>query len=178
LLQNSIEQTRHLAKGFYPVELERLGLLVALEEIIRKPGFPKDISCAVESDGKPFYADFKGPVAIQIFRIAQEAVHNAIKHSHANHIEIRLDSQDDQVSLTVKDNGVGLPPGFDRSKGMGLRIMQYRAETVGGKVDIRNNSSGGVIVTCSVPMQYSGLPAPTRPSAPAPKRHIARKCAS
>ena len=152
LLQQSIEETRNLAKGFYPVELERLGLLIALEEIVRKPGFPSNVSFVVESDGNPLYADFKGPAAIQIFRIAQEAVHNAIKHAQPRHIAVRLESDGEHVVLKVTDDGIGLSPDFERSKGLGLRIMQYRAETVGGTVSIRNNPGGGVMVTCSVPL--------------------------
>ncbi|HUJ09353.1 MAG TPA: PAS domain S-box protein [Verrucomicrobiae bacterium] len=162
LLQHCIEQTRHLAKGFYPVELERLGLLVALEEIIRKPGYPENISYVVESDESAKYADFKGPVAIQLFRIAQEAVHNAIKHSQAGRIVVRLETRDGSVILTVRDDGVGLPPDSEL-KGMGLRIMQYRAETVGGTVSVENQPSKGVIVTCSVPIERVSALLPTAP---------------
>lgn len=152
LIQQSVVVTKHLAKGFYPVDLERLGLLVALEEMTQNTGRPDNCSCVMESDGNPFFANFKGPVAIQLFRIAQEAVHNAIKHASAKRIVIRLAIVGGRIVLTIKDDGVGLPANVDNSQGMGMRIMRYRAETVGGEVDVRNNpDGGGAIVTCSVP---------------------------
>jgi signal transduction histidine kinase len=153
LMQQSVEQTRDLAKGFYPVELERLGLLAALQEITGKMGQRSNIHCLVESDGDPSYANLKGPLAIQLFRIAQEAVHNAIKHSQAKRVVIHLASADGNITLTVKDNGVGIDPDARTRKGMGLTIMQYRARMVDGVLDIRNADQGGAIVTCSAPIK-------------------------
>jgi two-component system, NarL family, sensor histidine kinase UhpB len=157
LLQQSVDQTKHLAKGFYPVDLERLGLLVALEEITRNTVLPSQATCVVESDGNPLYADLKGPVAIQLFRIAQEATHNAIKHASPKRIVIRIAIEQGKIILTVKDDGAGLPPDLDKSQGMGLRIMRYRANAIGGELDVRNDPAGGVIVSCSVPIEGSGL---------------------
>ena len=153
LMQQSVDQSRDLAKGFYPVELERLGLLTALQEITGKMSQLSNIRCLVESDGDPLYPTLKGPVAIQLFRIAQEAVHNAIKHSQAKQIVIRLESIDGSIILTVKDDGVGLSTNTTAKKGMGLTIMQYRARMVDGTLDIRTAEKGGVIVTCSTPIR-------------------------
>jgi PAS domain S-box-containing protein len=151
LLQQSIEQTRVLAKGFYPVELERHGLLVALQEITSKNDPHSEISYSVQSDGNPIAATLKGPLAIQLFRIAQEAVHNATKHARAGNVLIRLAKANGDITLTVQDNGSGFPPNMDSSKGMGVRIMRHRARMIGGKLDFRNDPSGGGVVTCSVP---------------------------
>ncbi len=153
LIQQSVEQSRSLAKLFYPVELERLGLLTALHEIWHKTALFSNTSYVVESDDDPSYAGLKGQPAIQLFRIAQEAVHNALKHGQAKQISVRLETVDEFVTLTVKDNGSGLPADLDKSKGMGLYIMQYRARMIGAKLDVRNARGGGVIVTCSVPKQ-------------------------
>jgi two-component system, NarL family, sensor histidine kinase UhpB len=151
LLQQSILQTRDLAKGFYPVDLERLGLFVALEEIARNAAPSSQVSCMVESDGNPLYSSLKGPLAIQLFRIAQEATHNAVKHARAKRIVIGIATAEGRIILTIKDDGVGFPADVNKSQGMGLRIMQYRAEMVGGELQIRNGSEGGAIVTCLVP---------------------------
>jgi len=149
-IAKSIEQTRSLAHGLYPVNLERLGLLVALEEIARTSALPFNMSCVVESDGNAVYASLKGPVAIQLLRIAQEAVHNALKHSAAKTITIRLDTTEDQLQLTIRDDGAGLPADVNKIKGLGLRIMQHRMETIAGKLMVRNHPDGGTLVSCTV----------------------------
>lgn len=153
LMQQSIDQSRDLAKGFYPVELERLGLLIALQEICAKMRQRSNICCVVESDGDPLCSNLKGPVAIQIFRIAQEAMHNAIKHSQAKRVVARLASTNGHIILTVKDDGIGFNAHARTKKGMGLAIMQYRARMVDGTLDIRTTDEGGVVVTCSAPLE-------------------------
>jgi PAS domain S-box-containing protein len=151
LILESVEQVRHLAKGFYPVELERHGLLFALEGITHTTEQIFGVRCVVQSD-ESSDADCKDASAIQLFRIAQEAVHNAVKHAGAKQITIRLAAVNGDNVLSVMDDGIGLPSGTaNEPKGMGLRIMQYRARMIGGTLDIRNNPDGGAIVTCLFP---------------------------
>jgi PAS domain S-box-containing protein len=162
LLLQSVEQVRNLAKGFYPVELERRGLFFALREVAHTTEQSFGVRCTVrvnESGG----IEPKGPPAIQLFRIAQEAVYNAIKHAKAKQITIRLATTDGQTSLVVQDDGVGLPPTINETKGMGLRIMDYRAKMIGAQFDLRTGANGGTIVTCS----FSAGPT-TVPPAPSP----------
>jgi signal transduction histidine kinase len=95
-------------------------------------------------------------VSEQLYRIAQEAVHNAVEHGKARAIEIKLAHEHDQTVLTVRDDGVG----FDEQKictGMGLRIMRYRAHCAGGSVNI-HSQPGQTTVTCRVP-QTAGISA-------------------
>jgi PAS domain S-box-containing protein len=147
-LKKSASNARDLAKGFYPVEIERYGLLIALQELARRTEQSFAISCRVESDKRTakVLVDDK---AIQLFRIVQEAVHNATKHASAKHICISLLMRDREWTLTVKDDGVGLRPSVKGSEGMGLRIMQYRARMIGAICDVRNDKKSGVILTCS-----------------------------
>jgi signal transduction histidine kinase len=151
LIRQTVEQTRDLAKGFYPVELERLGLAAALQEIQRHVKQLSTVEFVVFSDENSSRADLRGPRAVQLFRIAQEATHNVIKHAKARKVVVRLETVDDQIILTIKDDGIGLNRDMGAKTGMGLMIMQYRARMVGGSLDIRNAEDGGVIVTCSVP---------------------------
>jgi PAS domain S-box-containing protein len=153
----SVEQARNLAKSFYPVELERHGLLVALKEDAYKTERLFGISCLVQSDSSGC-AELKGPLAIQLFRIAQEAVHNSVKYARAKQIRIGLFAVDGHIQLTVKDDGIGFPSMATESKGMGLRIMKYRARMVGGQVDFGNDPGGGAIITCSVPNRAAVAP--------------------
>jgi PAS domain S-box-containing protein len=147
-LRTSAANARGLAKGFYPVEIERHGLLVALQELARRTARSFGISCTVQSDEEAMLLLREGK-GIQLFRIAQEAIHNATKHAKAKHISIRLTTQDHGWNFTIKDDGVGLSCDLQKSEGMGLRIMQYRARMIGATCDIRNNKKGGVILSCS-----------------------------
>jgi len=163
LVLESVEQVRHLAKGFYPVELERYGLLFALEEMARATERIFGVRCLLQSDESP-YVDGKDASAIQFFRIAQEAVHNAGKHAGAKQITIRLAAVNGNNVLSVMDDGIGLPSGaVDESKGMGLRIMQYRARMIGGTLKIGNGPDRGAIVTCAVPTAEWPVSSPPQP---------------
>jgi signal transduction histidine kinase len=89
-------------------------------------------------------------MAINIYRIAQEAITNAIKHGKADHISISLDTNADIMTLAVKDNGVGLAADHADTEGMGLRIMKYRASLINASLDISPNAEGpGTSVICS-----------------------------
>jgi signal transduction histidine kinase len=151
LIRQTIDQSRDLAKGFYPVELERLGLAAALQEIPRHLKQLSTIDYVVETDENVACASLKGTQAVQLFRIAQEAAHNAVKHAKAKRVVVRLVTVDDHIILTIKDDGIGLNRDTGAKTGMGLTIMRYRARMVGGSLDIRNAEDCGVIVTCSVP---------------------------
>ena len=91
-------------------------------------------------------------VAAQLYRIAQEAVHNAVEHGGASKVEIDLARNHENLVLTVRDNGKG----FDTSaisKGMGLRIMRYRAQCVGGSCEVQSKRTKSTVVTCRVPLR-------------------------
>jgi signal transduction histidine kinase len=90
-------------------------------------------------------------VATHFYRIAQEAVSNAIKHGQAGEVVIQLRTASEGTCLCVRDNGVGFPKVIPKEKGMGLRIMQSRAGMIGGSLTIEKNPAGGATVLCSVP---------------------------
>ncbi len=150
IILRSVEQTRNLARGFYPVDLEAHGLPSALRQLASSTKDSFGVSCAVTAE-RTSNGVLTGPVAIQLFRIAQEAVHNAVKHAKAKRILIRLARNDGHITLAIQDDGVGLPPNFAEAKGMGLRIMQHRASLIGAKMEYANGPEKGAIITCSVP---------------------------
>jgi signal transduction histidine kinase len=92
------------------------------------------------------------PVAAQLYRIAQEAVRNAIEHGAARQVLIRLTFGNGDMVLTVQDDGVGFNTKPNRH-GMGLRIMRYRAQCIGGSCDVRPGHNQGTIICCRVPLQ-------------------------
>jgi signal transduction histidine kinase len=91
-------------------------------------------------------------MATHLYRIAQEAVNNAIKHGHSKNILIHLYAGHDRGTLMVRDDGVGLNPSASNHGGMGLHIMKYRAGMIGGALELRRDTTSGTIVTCVFPM--------------------------
>jgi len=87
-------------------------------------------------------------MAIHLYRIAQEAVNNAVKHSKASSIRIRLGATGDRVELRIADDGVGIPLSPVRKGGMGLHIMEYRARMIGGTLTVGRGGKGGTVVSC------------------------------
>ena len=87
-------------------------------------------------------------IATHLYRIAQEAIHNAIKHGRASHVSVTLASSGDHT-LTISDDGLGLPTEFSGGQGMGLRIMKYRAGMIGGRISIGAVQCNGTKVACT-----------------------------
>ncbi len=151
LLDNALNLTRSLARGLHPVAASPEGLMIALDDLTSRTsglfGRPCSFVCR-----NPVHIH-QPAVATHLFRIAQEAVTNAVKHAHASQIEIKLSSDNRSTELSIRDDGTGIPI-FDpvvESTGMGMRIMNYRADMIGGTLQIQRNASGaGTTVTCTI----------------------------
>jgi signal transduction histidine kinase len=154
MVRQSVEQTRNLAHGFYPVDLVRLGLMPALKLIAAGATRTFGVACAVEANGAG-ELPIGGQAAIQLFRIGQEALHNAVRHGQASRVVLRLSAGRGVLTLSVRDDGVGCPAGLDRVRGMGLRIMRYRAQMIGGEVQFLNRPRGGASVICTMPLDLA-----------------------
>ncbi len=87
--------------------------------------------------------------ASHLFRLTQEAVNNSMKHGKARHVVIGLRNSGDHTILRISDDGLGFPSVTLKSKGLGLKIMSYRAQKIGGSLDIQPGEKGGAVVTCS-----------------------------
>ena len=150
LVNEAIRKTRELARGLIPVLSGPHGLISALQEWAGELEDIFRIECRFECDN-PFPIRDDG-AANQLFYIAQEAAHNAIRHGHATKIIIALRSRDEEGVLTIRDDGSGFA--FDSAcAGMGLRIMHYRARMIGGRFNIENVGPRGTLVTCLFPIQ-------------------------
>jgi PAS domain S-box-containing protein len=147
-VREAIRQTRALARGLSPVELEANGLMSALQELADNIGNMFRISCRFHCPQPVLIAD--NAAATHLFRIAQEAVSNAVRHGQARAVVIAL-TAGNEVRLSVKDDGRGLPPENERGHGIGLRIMQYRAGMTGGTLSIQSVPGDGTAVVCSAP---------------------------
>ncbi|MBI4226751.1 MAG: MASE1 domain-containing protein [Candidatus Omnitrophica bacterium] len=150
LVNQAIPQIRELAEGAYPSELQTEGLASALRQLAAKTERLTGVSCRVEADD-----DLPSPetdAALHLYRIAQEAVSNAIRHGQAGHIIIRWAPAGSRMALTIQDDGIGFSHDVEPSKGLGLRIMSYRAGMIGAALEVRPAPSGGTVVECLTPM--------------------------
>ena len=148
LVEEGINLSRGLAKGLYPVELAADGLMLALEEYAATSSKLFKVNCRFECDLPVLIHD--PATAGHLYRIAQEAVGNAIKHGKARNILIRLDASEESSVLSVTDDGVGLPDPLPQKRGMGLRIMAHRSAMVGGTFRARREAAGGTVISCEL----------------------------
>jgi signal transduction histidine kinase len=148
MVEGAIELTRRLARGLHPFDLSGEGFADALRELAANISEGFKIPCVFECDGPVEIAD--PDVAIHLYRIAQESVANAVKHSNAGEIVVSVAADDDDVILKICDDGVGLPENPPGGKGMGLRIMAWRASVIGATFNIERRSPRGTRVTCKL----------------------------
>ena len=149
LIEEGITLSRNLARGLHSVGRSGDGLMEALENFAASTNDLFRISCRFECPLPVLISDIQ--VAQHLYRIAQEAVGNAIKHGRAQNIEIRLEAHKGGKRLSIIDDGNGRPPFSSDSNGMGLRIMSYRADRIGATFGIRRRDPIGTIVTCVLP---------------------------
>jgi len=143
LMNESIRQTRNLARGLCPVEVESLGLTGALESYAGQIESMFNVQCTAHGNDDVKFADTS--VATHLYRIAQEAAGNAIRHGKAKHISIDLRQEGDRIILGIEDDGKGFN-NEPASDGMGLNIMSYRARKIGATFSIRSGDHCGTIV--------------------------------
>jgi signal transduction histidine kinase len=200
LVNESIDSIRDLARGLSPMDLDRTSLPSALRELAARTERLCRVECAFEGDDALVVAD--DDTALNLYRVAQEAVNNAVKHASAKHVWITLSADaDGRAALRVRDDGVGLPRraaeatvpagpaaaanagnglgsasrgagrtlgpsrahggrsggshggthGVGDGKGMGLRIMKYRANVVGARFELESAPGRGTTVSCVLP---------------------------
>jgi two-component system sensor kinase FixL len=147
-LRQATEEARALSRGLAPVPLTEQGLAAALSRLAEDMQTATGITCRFESDSRNPVEVGSRTVALQLYRIAQEAVHNAIKHGRPHNITIRLASVGRYAELRVSDDGRGFGSDADSAEGFGLRIMRYRAAIVGADLSIESAPESGTLVRC------------------------------
>lgn len=150
-IQQTLDDVQGAIKGLGPVEMDPLGLMVALEQLVETAQAQYDADVRYECVGAVGVEDNNS--AMHLFRIAQEAINNAAKHARARHIVVSLSGGDGRVCLEIHDDGVGIGNDVEGSSGMGLRIMRYRANTVGADFRIEALAEGGTRVMCTCPQE-------------------------
>jgi PAS domain S-box-containing protein len=151
LMEATVAQSRGLARGLYPVPPEAHGLMSALEDLAASVTGLFKVTCSFQCLEPVLVED--NALATHLYRIAQEAVTNAIKHGRAQHIDLELTSTPQSLLLAVRDDGAGFKQDTQPRprEGLGLRIMNYRAGRIGGTLDIQPRPGHGTEVLCAVP---------------------------
>ncbi|MTI62598.1 MAG: PAS domain S-box protein [Methylophaga sp.] len=139
-----ISEIRGLARGLLPIELESNGLNAALDSLTKNTTATCDVNCVYMPTGEVLISD--RIVSLNLYRIAQEAISNAIRHGKANKIEVGLEVNDNHFTLTVRDNGIGFDyekyQQFNKIKGIGLQSMIYRTRLINAKVSFAKLAEG------------------------------------
>jgi PAS domain S-box-containing protein len=146
--RRAITQTRRLAHGLAPVALEAEGLMAALNDLMQLTR-AAGMDCEFECD-RPVQVNDPA-AATHLFRIAQEAVNNALKHAKADQIVLHLQETTAGVELSIEDNGRGLPQAGSPKPGIGLQVMQYRTRLIGGTLRVESKPRKGVRIVCAWP---------------------------
>jgi signal transduction histidine kinase len=150
-IRDAIKETRQLSHGLAPLGIEQGGLVNALAEM----------AGALDGGGKtrvvfecePAGLTCFGETASHLFRIAQEAVNNALKHAVPGEIRIGLRHQAGRLVLEVEDDGDGMPETLPPGAGMGLQVMRHRAHLLGGSLVLTAAPAGGTLMRCEVPCE-------------------------
>jgi two-component system, chemotaxis family, CheB/CheR fusion protein len=139
---------RELAGGLQAIELTASGLKNALRDLAAQASENSGVKCHFKAARGVRVPDDAG--ALHLYRIAQEAVNNAVKHSGAKNVLISLDRDSKHVCVSVQDDGKGFAV-RKRGKGLGLHMMRYRANALGGELKITRRKTGGMDITCVIP---------------------------
>ena len=148
-IARALGQIRAIAKGLLPLGIGPDSLVPALESLASQVEEWSAVSCRFECACHEPVAD--NEAAIQLYRIAQEALTNAVKHGGAREIVVALSKDARGVTLEIRDDGVGVPAEAETAEGAGLRIMHYRASVIGAMLEVRQQPGGGTLIRCTRP---------------------------
>lgn len=154
LVKETIQQVRELSHSLSPAAVENCGLATALRQLASRVK-NRFLACEVEVDFEPRLDNLE--TLTHLFRIAQEAVNNALKHANPKQITISLKRISDNCCLmTIHDDGIGINPRKTRLEmGIGMRVMRYRADNIGGTLELGPRRGGGTEVNCRFPCAYA-----------------------
>ena len=149
LVEQAIEMTRTLSRSLSPVEWQPERLTLNFQELAANSSALFGVQCRFEChEGGPL-PDLE--VATHLYHIAEEAIVNAVRHGRAKNIVISLDASEEEWVLNVTDDGMGIAEDHQKKDGMGLRIMAYRADLIGGTFSVGRQPGRGTHVTCTLP---------------------------
>ncbi len=153
LMNDAIRQTRRLAQGLDPVHVEADGLVAALANLAVQTEDLFHVECAFAC--KHERLDVNAQTSLALYRITQEALHNAVKHGKARRLQVELALDESHLSVRIQDNGKGIKPKSKPTAGLGLRTMRYRANSIGATLLTHSDPKTGTKIECLVPKKLS-----------------------
>lgn len=153
LLQDAIVEARNLARGISPVHMDAENLPAALEDLVTSANRTNQAVITFAVNGKITIGDTQ--TAIHLYRIAQEALRNAIRHSGASRVSVELNEEGERYTLAVWDNGRGFKGSPGPTTSMGLGTIRYRARLLGASCEIDSKPGSGTVVRCSLPLHHA-----------------------
>ena len=159
--QEIANNVRDLSHSLHPAKLRLLGLVAAVEALCRELSHPGNV-IAFRHDNVP--TNLAADVTLCLFRVVQEALHNAIKYSQAKELSVCLAANETELTLSVVDDGVGFDAEVMSANGLGLVSMKERLETIGGLLDIHSSPGCGTQVEATVPLDIARSDDATRPA--------------
>lgn len=152
MLKEAVVEARSLARGIFPVQMDAQGLPAALDELVAMTNRLRQVTATFEVEGDVEVDDPQ--TAMHLYRIAQQALNNAIQHANPSRIAIKLSCLDGRAHLTITDDGRGFTHVPAPARGMGLRTMQYRARLIHGELEVDTSPGSGTTVSCSFSPSY------------------------
>lgn len=146
---DSLQELRRVARNLYPNALDRLGLKPAIESMLEQTLIPAGIEVRCEMED----VTLTQHNALQVFRIAQEAINNVLRHARASSVSVQMETVDGSLRLQISDNGIGLSP--QPGTGLGLSGMRERAKRIGGSLSINRRPSGGTEIRMEAPLRHA-----------------------
>ena len=150
-IQETLGQVRALSRGLVPVEIDAEGFISALKNLTEDIQRQSHIPVALEIHDNMRFAN--NDTVMHLYRIAQEALNNAVKHAEASQLSVSLKTEDNDGLLEISDNGRGISDDFINDEGLGLSIMKYRCSLFEGEIKIKPLAQGGTCVSCRFPLE-------------------------
>ena len=145
-LQEAISQVRALSRGLVPVDVKAGDLIHALEDLVDNLRRQTGIDISLKARERVEIVD--NSCAMHLYRIAQEALNNAIKHADASHIQVTIGRDGNRGLLSIRDDGAGFDPQRENPRGLGMRIMKFRCGLIDAELNVESAAAEGCVIKC------------------------------
>jgi signal transduction histidine kinase len=148
-VKEALHRARETANELKPIALLQEGFVAAMQKLTRHTANRSGVACRLEADNLP---EIDESLGTHLYRIAQEALNNVVRHAQATQAVVRLEATEERLVMSITDDGRSIGDGHSRSGGMGLRIMGYRSDLIQADLNVSPAPGKGTVVTCSVPI--------------------------
>ncbi len=149
MTEAAIDTMRRISHELLPYQLEMFGIIKTIQDVSQKMEDVKDIR--IDFATRDEHQRWPATIELGLYRVCMELMNNTLKHAHAKHIHIQLDQFEDILTLTYRDDGIGIPE-MESSHGIGFKNMQARVNTLRGTLTIQNDATSGMVAHVQIPV--------------------------